>query len=86
MSAIAVRKLPDGVKQRLRLRAAANGRSMEAEARDILVTALDRPSQTDLSWVEQLIVLGDELGGVELEIPPRHSQRPVDIFGGEQPR
>lgn len=69
MTAITIRKLPDDVKQRLRLRAAVNGRSMEAEARDILVDALSSPTRTDLSWIERLIEIGDELGGVDLEIP-----------------
>lgn len=69
MTAITIRKLPDGVKQRLRMRAAVNGRSMEAEAREILVGALSTPSRTDLSWIEQLILIGDEFGGVDLEIP-----------------
>ena len=40
MSAITVRQLPDEVKQRLRVRAAENGRSMEAEVREILVNAV----------------------------------------------
>ena len=40
MTAITVRKLPEDAKQRLRMRAAANGRSMEAEARSILLGAL----------------------------------------------
>ena len=69
MSAITIRKLPDGAKQRLRLRAAANGRSMEAEARTILLEGLDRTEGADLSWIEQLIGVGDELGGVELALP-----------------
>jgi plasmid stability protein len=69
MTAITIRKLPDEVKQRLRLRAAANGHSMEAEARGILMDALSSTSRVDLSWIEQLIAVGDELGGVELEIP-----------------
>lgn len=69
MTAITIRKLPDEVKQRLRLRAAANGHSMEAEARGILVEALSSPSRTDLSWIEQLIMIGDEVGGVDLDIP-----------------
>jgi hypothetical protein len=37
---ITIRNLDEGVKQRLRLRAASHQRSMEAEARDILATAL----------------------------------------------
>ena len=41
MTSIAVRNLDDGLKRRLRIRAAENGRSMEQEARDILKAALD---------------------------------------------
>ena len=36
MASITIRNLDDGVKRRLRVRAAENGRSMEEEARDIL--------------------------------------------------
>ena len=68
MTAITVRKLPEDAKQRLRMRAAANGRSMAAEARSILLEALDQPSRVDLTWIEQLIAVADEVGGVELEI------------------
>jgi plasmid stability protein len=66
MSAITVRQLPDGAKQRLRLRAAANGRSMEAEARAILVSALEGERRLDLEWIDRLAAVGDRLGGVEL--------------------
>ena len=79
MSAITVRQLPDEVKQRLRVRAAENGRSMEAEVREILVDAVaeEEPS-VDLTRVEALIALGEEFGGIHLEIPPRdeRSRRP----------
>ena len=68
-TAITIRKLPESAKQRLRMRAAAHGRSMEAEARTILLDALDQTQRVDLSWIEQLIAVGDEVGGVELEIP-----------------
>ncbi|HWD60822.1 MAG TPA: Arc family DNA-binding protein, partial [Stellaceae bacterium] len=40
MSSITIRKLDPSVKERLRIRAAGHGRSMEAEARDILKDAL----------------------------------------------
>lgn len=66
MTAITIRQLPPETKQRLRLRAAANGRSMEAEARSILVEALNQPVRADLSWIEQLIEVGDAVGGVDL--------------------
>ena len=44
MASITVRNLDDGLKRRLRIRAAENGRSMEQEARDILRAALDHES------------------------------------------
>lgn len=40
MASMTIRNLDDSLKQRLRLRAAAHGRSMEDEMRDILRTAL----------------------------------------------
>lgn len=40
MSTLTVRNLDDGLKARLRVRAAENGRSMEAEARAILRSTL----------------------------------------------
>lgn len=66
MAALTVRGLPGDVKHRLRMRAAAHGRSMEAEARAILVHALDDGRRVDLTWVDSLVAVGDELGGVEL--------------------
>src|SRR2546429_9821183 len=39
MASITIRQLDEGLKRRLRLRAARNGRSMEDEARTILRTA-----------------------------------------------
>ena len=87
MSAITIRKLPDHVKQRLRMRAAANQRSMEAEARDILVNALDEPAQVDLTWIEMLMAAAESYGGsggVELDIPPRDEPRDLPDFTGPE--
>ncbi len=52
------------------MRAAGHGRSMEAEARSILVDALDRSAANDLSWIEKLIAAGDAVGGVDLPVVP----------------
>lgn len=41
MAQLVVRKIEDGVKQRLQSRARRNGRSMEEEARDILRNAVN---------------------------------------------
>lgn len=79
MAAITIRQLPDGLKHRLRLRAATHGRSMEAEAREILMTALSTPAQADLSWIECLIGVADDLGGVDLPLPERSEPRTVDL-------
>lgn len=68
MGAITIRQLPDDAKQRLRMRAAAHGNSMESEARKILLDALDATGRADLSWIEQLIIVGDEVGGVDLTL------------------
>jgi len=48
MASITIRQLDEGLKRRLRLRAARNGRSMEDEARTILrnAAALDDKAQT----------------------------------------
>lgn len=80
MSAITVRKLPDDVKQRLRMRAAANGRSMEAEARAILTDALAKEPRVDLAWVEGLIALGEKYGGIDLVIERDKTPAPAASF------
>ena len=84
MNAITIRKLPDGAKQRLRMRAAAHGRSMEAEAREILVDALSNTSRADLSWIEQLIEIGDRMGGVDLETPEDQPARVAEFAPFDQ--
>ena len=69
-STITVRNLDDDVKARLRVRAAENGRSMEAEVRAILAETLAaRPPSRGLgTWIHELFA---EVGGVELELRRR---------------
>ena len=74
MAALSIRDLDDGVKQRLRERAASNGRSMEAEVRAILAEAVPEPELSD-DLISALFDKFQELGGVELDIPPR-TQKP----------
>jgi len=59
MATITIRNLPDEVRERLRIRAAQHGRSMEAEARAILTEAAitgDRQAVADnlQRWVNEL--------------------------------
>ncbi len=79
MAAITVRSLDDDVKQRLRVRAAKNGHSMEAEVRAILVDAVAEEGEPK-NWLVVLHERFAALGGVELDIPPRTSRPRVVEF------
>ncbi len=70
MAAVSIRDLDDRVKQRLRVRAAQNGRSMESEIRAILAAAVDAPDRSE-GLFGALLDRMAELGDVELEIPLR---------------
>jgi antitoxin FitA len=54
-STLTIRNLDDGVKQKLRLRAASHQRSMEAEARDILAKSLieEQPPAEQQSEIDE---------------------------------
>ena len=75
MASITVRNLEDGLKHRLRIRAAENGRSMEEEARDILRTALYHQQSGQENLASAIRTRFAPLGGVELDIPPRSPMR-----------
>jgi len=70
MAAISIRDLDDRVRERLRIRAAANGRSMEAEARAILTEAVSEPGESQ-GLLAGLLGRMRAVGGVELELPER---------------
>ncbi len=74
MATLTIRNLPDRVRDRLRVRAAENGRSMEAEARTLLEQALIEPGRIDLSWVEAFVEIGRTYGPVDLPIRPREAE------------
>ena len=69
MASITVRKIEDELKQRLRMRAAEHGRSMEEEARSILRSALGGEAVPDKDLGTAIHELFKPFGGVELEIP-----------------
>lgn len=70
MAAMSIRGLDDGVRERLRIRAARHGRSMEAEIRAILAEAVAERETSEGLFATLLDRFG-EIGGVELELPPR---------------
>ena len=73
MATITVRNLDEDVQQRIKRQAAANNRSMEAEARAILSAAVQNH---DLgAW----IATTEGLRGDDLPIPPRSPARELDL-------
>ena len=81
MSSITIRNLDPAVKERLRVRAAQHGRSMEAEARRILQSALSTAgAPVPLNLYERVHARFTRLGGVELRLPPRDEARKPPRF------
>ena len=70
MAGITIRNLDEGLKRRLRMRAAENGRSME-EVCDILRAALVEEAAPVKNLGTALHQLFSPFGGVDLKIPPR---------------
>ena len=80
MASITVRNLDDGLKRRLRIRAAENGRSMEQEVRDILRVVLEEEEAPVRNLGTAIHELFKPLGGVDLELPHREQMREPPRF------
>lgn len=80
MASITVRKLDDGLKRELRIRAAANGRSMESEVRAILRESLSRQPRSGADLLNAIRGRFAAIGGVELELPARDPIREPPDF------
>jgi len=81
MATLTIRNLDQAVKERLRVRAAEHGRSMEAEARRILQTALGEPLQpARRNLYERIHARFATLGGVDLDLPLRAEVREPPQF------
>ncbi|HUB51546.1 MAG TPA: antitoxin [Terracidiphilus sp.] len=78
MPAVTVRNIPEKTHRALKLRAARNGRSTEAEIRHILDDAVSAKNGAGLG--SQLAALGRRFGGIELNIArdPRPAE-PADF-------
>jgi len=80
-ASITIRNLDPALKERLRVRAAQHGQSMEAEARHILQTALaPQEAQPVRHLCDRIRSRFAPLGGVELELPPREPVREPPRF------
>ncbi|BCJ51924.1 plasmid stabilization protein [Actinoplanes sp. NBRC 14428] len=83
MAALSIRDLDDSVREKLRLRAARHGRSMEAEIRLILTKAATEDEHPGTDLFSALTHRFAQLGGVELE-PPARTTPPRAADFGEQ--
>jgi plasmid stability protein len=82
MSTITVRNLDDEVKGALRERAAANGRSLEEEVRQVLRESVRRQPRprTGAEMLARIRAIVEPVGGIELEPLPRtHLRKPPDL-------
>ena len=75
-----MRNLDEGLKRRLSIRAAQNGRSVEDEVRDILQTALGQQPAVPENLATAIRARFAPLGGVELDLPPRSPMRKPPRF------
>jgi plasmid stability protein len=75
-----IRNIDAALKNRLRVRAAMHGKSMEDEARDILRSALSAEPAIPGNLGEAIHACFAELGGVDLpEIPREPMREPIDF-------
>ena len=71
MATLTIRNLDPALKEQLRVRAAQHGRSMEAEARDILRETLKEPERPAIDLYQRIRARFEPFGGVDLDLPPR---------------
>lgn len=79
MAVMTIRNLDDEVRDKLRIRAAHNGRSMEAEVWTILEQAVESP--VERTFIECLMDLGRTAGeDFAAFLPPREPYQPRVTF------
>ena len=79
-STLTIRDVEPAVKERLRMRAARSGRSMEEEVRMILRAATADEGNSKANLADAIQARFAAFGGVELELPPREPMRPPPKF------
>ena len=80
VASITVGNLEDGLMRRLRIRAAANGRSMGQEVLEILRTVLAEDNSPPENLATAIHSRFKPLGDVELDLSPRTPMREPPAF------
>ncbi len=78
MASITIRNIDDSLKERLRVKAAKHGHSMEEEARIILRRAVSGITGPELLSMSEEIFGTDH--GCDLELPSRDDERDTSRF------
>ena len=73
MTTLTIRNVDPLLKEKLRVRAAHNGRSMDAELRHILNSVLTDGKPAEINLAEAIRRRFAPLGGIELEPHPRQT-------------
>ena len=84
MAMLTVRNLPDDVHRALRLQAASNGHSTEAEVRQILANAVNPPNRIKMG--QALAAIGQELALTNQDVEAMEAmrqQKPAEPIGFE---
>ena len=82
MSTLTIRNVEPAIKDKLRMAAAAHGRSMEEEVRTILRNVLAQPTATG-GFGDRIHAHFAGIGGVELDLPTRsQAVRSADFEAG----
>ncbi len=82
MASLTIRNLEEDTKERLRVRAAQNGRSMEEEARAILRATVAGATAADLWRRSRALFSGAQ--GVDLTLPSRAADRAPPAFDADE--
>ena len=86
MASITIRNLHEATKQRLRIRAAERGHSMEEEARGLIERGLapvSKPADGG-KWVDDMLARMRAIGDAEFELPAGEPMgEPIDFSGPE---
>lgn len=84
MASVTVRNLPDAVHRALRIQAARHGRSIEAEIRDIIETAVRPPERVELGSLLASIAREARLTEAEAELFDQlRDKHPTEPIGFE---
>ena len=85
MATLVIHDIEDSLRARLKARAAAQGRSMEEEARVLLRDSLDaEPVAADANWVDAIRALFEPLGDLDLPEVGREPPRDPPDFSGPE--